>query len=91
LQPCACVRSGVHMQRCRCVGVANLARARPANRTVLALGGALRIRTRAVRLCGSGSAGLVAAHESTHTVTGDAILRSKPQIRPLLRDDAPAA
>ena len=38
----------------------------------------LRIRTGAVRLCGSGSAGLVAAHQCAHS--GDARLRSKPRI-----------
>jgi hypothetical protein len=50
-------------------------------------GGTLRVRTSAVRLCGSGSAGLVAAYQRTHS----ALLRSKPQKRPLSRDDARAA
>jgi hypothetical protein len=40
------------------------------------LRGTLRIRTGAVRLCGSGSAGFAAAHQCTHS----GLLRSKPRI-----------
>jgi hypothetical protein len=58
------------------VGVATRARARLADSTVLAFGRTLRVRTGAVRLCGSGSAGMVAAHQCTHS----ALLRSTLRI-----------
>ena len=49
--------------------------ARLAGSRVLAFGGTQRIRTGAVRLCGSGSAGLAAAHQRRQSE----LLRSLPQ------------
>ena len=73
----ALVRSGVHMQP----GLSALRIVRGLESKIaqyLPSGGlrTLRIRTGAVRLCGSGSAGLAAAHQCTHS----ALLRSKPRI-----------
>ena len=57
LQPCACAIGCSHATRS--VGAATRARARLYNSTVLASSAVpLRIRTNAVHLCGSGSAGL---------------------------------
>ena len=70
----------------RLCGIGSLMGARLAGSRVLAFGGTQRIRTGAVRLCGSGSAGLAAAHQCTH-----ASLRSKPRIGHQPRDDARAA
>jgi hypothetical protein len=74
----ALVRSGVHMQRCQ-PGLSAWRIVRGLDSLTAQyspLGGTLRIRTGAVRSCGSSSAGLVAAHQCTHS----AILRSKPRI-----------
>jgi hypothetical protein len=51
----------------RLCGIGSLMGARLAGSRVLAFGGTLRIRTGAVRLCGSGSAGLAATHQCTHS------------------------
>ena len=73
----ALVRSGVHMQP----GLSALRILRGLESKIaqhLPSGGrrTLRVRTGAVRLCGSGSAGLAAAHQCTHS----ALLRSKPRM-----------
>ncbi len=88
LRPCVRALSGVHMQP----GLSARRFVRGLDSMTAQyspLRGTLRIRTGAVRLCGSGSAGLAAAHQRTHS--GDALLRSKPRKRASPRDDARAA
>jgi hypothetical protein len=88
LQPCACARSGVHMQP----GLSAWRFVRGLD-SIIAQHSPLRGYATHTHWCSAlvwhGSAGLAAAHQRTHS--GDALLRSKMRIGQRPRVDARAA